>query len=381
MIEGVSSSTLKTLLLVDDDARNLLALSALLDPLGHRLVTAAGGRAAIDAFEREPPDVVLCDFAMPDCDGIAVLRAIRAHAQRGETPVVIVTAFAEREHRLQALRAGADDFLEKPIDEAVLLARVGTLLRLKQSRDALESAKNELAFQNAALERIQHDQREIVDFILHDLRVPLASLQQGLDWCRRSTAAGDVQLLVTLDEVSHAARRVARMSEDLVSISQLEDDRFPVKLTHVRLDAVAEEALASCRALLEERRVDFVAERRRDGEDVIGDPGLLHRVLENLVDNAIRHTRAGGRIRIEVADQGARVLVSNDGVPLPASEHGRVFEKYDRPDAHGVAHAGLGLYFCKRAMLAQHGDISIVDVDGWPTSFELTLPTHDDLRI
>src|SRR5687768_2922360 len=92
MIERVPAPATNTLLLVDDNPRNLLALGALLEPSGHRLVTADGGRSAIDTFEREEPDLVLCDFAMPECDGIEVLRAIRAHPFHGDTPVVIVTA-------------------------------------------------------------------------------------------------------------------------------------------------------------------------------------------------------------------------------------------------------------------------------------------------
>lgn len=370
-------TTAKTVLLVDDDPRNLLALGALLGPSGHRLLTADGGRSAIAAFERDAPDLVLCDFAMPECDGLEVLRAIRSHPQRGDTPVVIVTAYAEREHRLQALQAGADDFLEKPIDEPVLTARVGTLLRLKQSRDALESARRELTFQNSALRRLHAEQRELVDFILHDLRVPITALQLALDGCRGCAPSDASDLAESLEDASVAARRIARMSEDLVSISQLEDEGFPVRLTHLRVDAVVEEALASCRPLFGHRRVDFVCRSDANG-DVVGDPALLRRVVENLIDNAIRHTPSAGTIRVEVMVDGeATVVISNDGLGLPAARHDGLFAKYARgsdADDRGTAHAGLGLYFCKRAMLAQCGDIDLVDLPEWPTSFRLRLP-------
>jgi two-component system sensor histidine kinase/response regulator len=371
----VTTSLTKTILLVDDDPRNLIALGALLEPTGHRLVTASGGRSAIAAFGRERPDLVLCDFAMPECDGIDVLNAIRRDPIGAETPVVIVTAYSEREHRLRALQAGADDFLEKPIDEPVLMARVRNLLRLKHSRDALESARVELAFRHEALKRLQNDQRELMDFILHDLRMPITALQLALDWCRDNTPPAAVEFLSVIEEAKTAAHRVSRMSEDLVSISQLEDEGFPVKLSRVRLDAVVEDVLASCRALLEHRRLDVVSAGEQSSE-AIGDAALMRRVVENLIDNAIRHTRNAGRVRVEVAVRdGAQVIVSNDGAPLSAAEHARVFEKYVRgSSSQGPSHAGLGLYFCKRAMLAQHGDIAIVDVPGWPASFALTLP-------
>ncbi|HET6582444.1 MAG TPA: response regulator, partial [Nannocystaceae bacterium] len=134
----------KCLLLVDDDPRNLLALAALLAPEGFRLVHAHDGRAAVAAFEEVRPDLVLCDLAMPGMDGIEVLQRIRAHQSAAHTPFILVTAHTDRDCRLRALRAGADEFIEKPIDRAVLEARVRGLLRLKESRDALDRAHSEL---------------------------------------------------------------------------------------------------------------------------------------------------------------------------------------------------------------------------------------------
>jgi CheY-like chemotaxis protein len=117
----------------DDDPRNLLALRAIVERLEYRVVTTSDGVEAIRAFELEVPDLVLCDLSMPGCDGIEVLETIRDHATRGDTPVVVVTAYAHQEHRIRALQAGADDFLEKPLDAALVGARVRSLLRFKHA--------------------------------------------------------------------------------------------------------------------------------------------------------------------------------------------------------------------------------------------------------
>src|SRR5690349_9545740 len=100
MIECMS----ECLLLVDDEPRNLVALEALLQPFGHRLVRATSGAAAMEAFEREAPALVICDLVMPGCDGVEVLGRIRTHPHRNHTPVILVTAHIEREHRIRALR-------------------------------------------------------------------------------------------------------------------------------------------------------------------------------------------------------------------------------------------------------------------------------------
>ncbi len=369
MLAGVQK-----LLLVDDDPRNLTVLSALLDRFSLQLIHAQGGLEAIGRFEVDAPDLVLCDLAMPRVDGMDVLAAIRAHPTRGDTPVILVTAYAEREHRIRALQAGADDFLEKPIDEPVLVARVRTLLKLKHSRDMLDTARSELAARNAALERVQKEQRELTDFILHDLKVPLTALQLSLDWCREHLDATSDERSRALDEATVAGRRVATMSEDLVTISRLEQPGFPVRWSRVKLDELLEDVVERLRSVLARKRVDLELEPAR-GTEVLADHHLLQRVVENLIDNSLRHTPDGGRVRVQAAvEQGVAIVVSNDGPPIASSDRQRIFDKFVRgasQRAHGGA--GLGLYFCKRAMQAQSGDVSLVEVPGWSTSFRVSL--------
>jgi two-component system sensor histidine kinase/response regulator len=365
----------KTLLLVDDDPRNLVVLSALLDRFSLELVLADSGTAAIERFEMEAPDLVLCDLAMPGVDGMEVLAAIRAHPTRGDTPIILVTAYAERDHRIRALQAGADDFLEKPIDEPVLVARVRTLLKLKHSRDMLDTARSELAARNAALERVQKEQRELTDFILHDLKVPLTALQLSLDWCRQHLDASSDERGQVLDESLVAARRVATMSEDLVTISRLEQPGFPVRWSRVRLYELLEDIIERLRSALARKRIELLIEPAR-GAEVLADQHLLQRVVENLIDNSLRHTPDGGRVCVQAAiEHGVAIVVSNDGPPIAASDRQRIFDKFVRgatQRSHGGA--GLGLYFCKRAMQAQSGDVSLVELPGWSTSFRVSLP-------
>jgi signal transduction histidine kinase len=366
----------KTLLLVDDDPRNLVVLRALLDRFGHRLLHADGGAQAIASFETEAPDLVLCDLAMPRVDGMAVLAAIRAHPTRADTPIILLTAYAEREHRIRALQAGADDFLEKPIDEPVLVARVRTLLRLKHSRDALDTARLELAARHAAVERLQKEQRELADFILHDLKVPLTVLQLSLDWSRANLDADPAARADALEEASVAARRVARMSEDLVMVSRLEQPGFPIRWSRVRIDTLVEQVIARCHSALARKNIAVELEPVR-GVEVLADQHLLERVVENLIDNSLRHTPDGGRVCVQTGiEQGASIVISNDGPPIAAGDRSRIFDKFMRGGTSPRAHSGsvgLGLYFCKRAMQAQSGDVCLVDVPGWSTSFRVSL--------
>src|ERR1041384_5000119 len=170
------------LLLVDDEPANLAALAAFLESPEHDIVTAPNGFEALKAFEESAPDLVMLDLMMPGFDGISVLRRIRQHPKRAETPVILLTAHSDREHRLRGLEAGADDFLEKPIDGSLLLARTTTLLRLQESSKQLEAARDELAARNASLERAQREQQELNEFIVHDLKGPLTGIVANTEW-------------------------------------------------------------------------------------------------------------------------------------------------------------------------------------------------------
>jgi two-component system phosphate regulon response regulator PhoB len=164
----------KLLLIVDDDPASIALMQLHLAPLGHRLVCASDEQRAMALFDAELPDLVLLDFVMPGIGGLGVLAHIRTRAYTIHVPVILVTMYSEREHRLLGLQAGADEFLEKPIDGAILLTRVNSLLALRESQDELRASRDFAAARALLLERLQREQRELTQFIVHDLKSQLS---------------------------------------------------------------------------------------------------------------------------------------------------------------------------------------------------------------
>jgi adenylate cyclase len=146
-------------LVVDDLAQNVRLLEAVLSPKGFRVAKASSGEEALRVLDTEHPDLVLLDILMPGMDGYEVCRRIRQDPRTAFLPVIMITASGE-EQKIRAIEAGADDFVNKPFNQAELLARVRSLVRVKQYHDTIEHQAAELAHWNRELEQRVQDQIE-----------------------------------------------------------------------------------------------------------------------------------------------------------------------------------------------------------------------------
>ena len=140
------------ILVVDDVAKNVKLLADVLAAKGFRISTAASGEEALASVANDAPDLILLDVMMPGISGYDVCRALRADPKHAMLPIVLVTALDPSKERINGLDAGADDFLSKPINQSELMARVRSLLRIKQLYDEVQQQKAALAQWNLMLE-------------------------------------------------------------------------------------------------------------------------------------------------------------------------------------------------------------------------------------
>jgi signal transduction histidine kinase len=359
----------KTLLLVDDDQQNLELLEAILAPLGHTLLRASGGREALEILGREPVDLLLLDVMMPEVSGFDVLVQLHARPTYRQVPVILITAAGDREHRLQGLELGATEFLEKPVDQPILLARIRSLLQLQFVSD-------ELIRRNEKLELLRQNQEELMHFIAHDLRNPLAVIRANLGFLRDEEAIKPADWLSAIDDSERAVRRADGMIADLLNVARAEQVKLDVHKRPISLSLLLHQVQASYAAEAEWRGIAL--EIDQTGIQLLADADLLRRVFENIVSNALRHTLRGGRIRVQaVSGEAVEIRLANSGPPIPVEERERVFEKFWRAKGSPKAGAvGLGLYFCRVVVEAHGGRIAAKQTGEWPTVFVITLPLY-----
>jgi class 3 adenylate cyclase len=146
------------ILIVDDVAANVHILQLRLAAQGYEVVTAADGEQALAVAREQQPDLILLDLMMPKVDGIEVCRRLKGDPALPFTPIIMVTAKADAKDVVAGLEAGGDEYLTKPVDQAALVARVKSMLRIKELYDTVQRLAGELASANKALEQRVQEQ-------------------------------------------------------------------------------------------------------------------------------------------------------------------------------------------------------------------------------
>ena len=356
-------------LVVDDTIANLRLLSNMLSEEGYDVRAVTSGPQALQAVERDPPDVILLDITMPEMDGYEVCRRLKARDHSKDVPVIFLTALTDTADKVRAFDAGGVDYVTKPFQLEEVLARVKTHVALRQARVALAGSYRRLR----TLERLRDD---LVHMVVHDMRSPLLALLVNLRLLKRPGSALNDESRETLGDAIQSAEALSRMANNLLDVSRLEDDKMPLQRAVWDLTQMACEVRSALGTLDRDRHIDIESP---GVVTVTCDGALVRRVVENLVANGIGHTPSGSRLRISIAggDDRVRVAVHDEGPGVPAEARERIFEKFESVETQGASSyhsAGLGLAFCKLAIEAHGGTIGVDSRMSAGSTFWFELP-------
>jgi two-component system, sensor histidine kinase and response regulator len=372
-----SQDTRPKVLVVDDNAGNRALAQAALEDEGYEAVIAVGGEEGIAAFQAERPDCVLLDVRMPGLDGFAVCDRIRALPGGQDTPILFLTALRDVDTFDRALRSGGDDFLTKPVRPTELAMRVQAALRLGRMSAELRENYALVRRQRDALMRLQLQKERLTAFVVHDLKNPVNSMDLHAQLLLRDPDLPD-RARESVQAIRSEARSLLRLVLNLLDISKSEEGRLEPRPGDVDVSALLAD-VAEAHAL-EARDAGVTFDRVAEVARMTADPDLIRRVLDNLVDNAIRHAPEGSAIRLSVTggNGAVEIRVADRGPGISPELRERIFERFVRVESgeRTVSRTGrgLGLAFCRLAAEAHGGSIAVED--GRPGAiFCVRLPT------
>lgn len=212
---------MQRVLVVDDVESNLLLASRYLADVECEVVTASDGDQALACAGAVAPDLVLLDVAMPGLDGLEVCRRLKSQASTRLVPVVMLTAFNAVHDRVEALEAGADDFLAKPVDRTELRARVTSMLRLKELYDNLEESEQVIFALARAVEAKDSSTEQHMIRVAEDARrlaVAVGVSGRDLESLYRGALIHDVGKIAVPDAVLGKAGRLEPFEIELIKL-------------------------------------------------------------------------------------------------------------------------------------------------------------------
>ncbi len=366
------------ILVVDDEPFVRDILGSALSLQGHRVETAADGAEALERLVGTAFTLVITDLRMPRVTGTQLLDQVRTHWPH--TAVIVATAVDDVRTAVDAMAAGAYDYLTKPFDLSTLPFVVGRALERRRLVLAEEECRRALEERNAELLRLDALQEDLTQMIVHDLRNPLSGISQSLDLVDvLSAGALNEKAGRWLKSAQENCVVMTDMINNLLDIGRMEEggivlDRHPTSLPAI-LGTAAEMMGQSARS----KDVEIAVETAPGLPPVPADPSMIRRVAINLVTNAVKYAPRGTAVRVhaEAEGNGQRVTVADCGKGIPPELRERVFDKYGQAEVRQVAGMrafGLGLTFCKMAVEAHAGRIWVDDAPGGGALLGFWLP-------
>ncbi len=382
------------ILLVDDEARNLDALEAILEDPGYRLLRAEDADRALRLLLESDIAAIVLDIKMPGVSGFELAKMIKNTKRFRETPIVFLTAYLiDDQDVIAGYGAGAVDYLTKPVNPQILRHKIAVFAELfRKTRDLAELNEKleervkertaELQKSEAALLAAASQKDEFLAVLAHELRNPLAPLRTGLDILLRQRATMPAVPVVdrTLVSMNRQLDHMVRLIDDLLDISRISRGVLELKKEAVDVGSVLQVAVENARPFFERRSQQLATDLAR-GIVASVDPTRLIQIVTNLLHNAAKFSAEAGQATVQLALDGERAVIRviDGGIGLAADQLERVFDMFARVERPGVATEpglGIGLALARRLANMHGGSLMASSAgEGQGSTFTLTLPT------
>jgi signal transduction histidine kinase len=386
------SDSKATVVIIDDDPHILELTSLILSRKGYHVLTASSARQGMEIISSQAPELALLDYMMPEMDGLATLREIKARYP--DTYVIMFTGKGSEEIAVELMKGGASEYILKPFNNRGLLDRLDNVLRIReielhnkalqqeQTRlmEEIDSWNQELqkrvrekteALQKAQSEIAQSEKLAALGYLsagmAHEIRNPLNTISLFVQLMRQNSA--DQEQTDYLDKVLKEIDRIDSIISKLLGVSH----RSRSISSEVQIDRVVDNAIEAFFPRIESGNIRV--ERRYHGVPpaIKADPAELEQIFTNLFLNALDEMPGGGRLDIEIYEEGGRVVVKvgDSGGGIPADTLPNIFEPFFTTKTRGT---GMGLPVVRRIARLYQGSVAVEKSSPEGTVFRLEFP-------
>jgi signal transduction histidine kinase len=361
------------IIVIDDDPVMRLSCLKILEKEGYLVETFEDGLQGLERIDQQKPDLLVVDLKMPKIGGMEVIK--RVHDIEPDICIVVITGYATIGTAVEAMKAGAYDFLPKPFtpDELRLIVKRG------MERTELTRRSKRLKEEKEKLER------RFLTFVSHQLQSPLVAVQQYLDVLQHLGDSPNKQALQNewIDRSLSRIKELISIVRDWLTISKIESGQFVACRTKVAINPIITELLETYSRQAFENGIVLTAELPDDSSIVEAHEECLKMLFSNLIVNAIKYNRKNGKVTVTSKSEGENVIVSvsDTGIGIPEDKMDMIFEEFYRikdESTKNIPGTGLGLPICKKIADELGGKIIVQSKSNKGSSFQVFLPNYKD---
>lgn len=376
-------------LIVDDD---LALLQALPQAIALRMKdvevdTTDSALGALQQVQENEYDAIVSDIKMPGMDGITLIERLQSLCP--DTPTLLITGHGERDLAIRALRVGAYDFIQKPIDRDYFVSSLQRAIQTRQMRRQIADQQRELAQYTHQLEQtVAERTRELVEanaakdvfmsMVSHELKTPLTTLKGITQMLARRLERGERVEVHSLTLLENSVRRMERLVNDLLNTSLIETGMFSMNRQPDDLVVLLRELLAEHgEAMGSTLHTDLPAIKLIS----MIDRERISQVVLNLLSNARKYSPPDAPVLVKLERQGEQAIISvrDHGVGIQPEKLARIFERFYRVPEIDVqtgssSGVGLGLYIAQKIIERHDGHLHVTSAPGEGSTFTIILP-------
>lgn len=328
---------------------------------------AATGEAGIEYIERECPDILLLDNKLPGMQGVEVLDYIRK--RNYDIVVAMITSYASLDVAIRATRDGAIDFIPKPFTPQELKSSIENItkqLYLKRITHRMKQEGKKIRYQ-------------FLSVLSHELKAPLNALEGYLRMMQERQAGDRIEDYAT--PIERSLQRIQGMRSlimDLLDFTKIRLERKEEKIQEVSLRELAGEAIVTVQPYAIQMDVSVSLDVRSD-VTVLADPDDIEIVFNNLISNAVKYNKTGGKaeITIDSSENEAIIIVNDTGIGFTKSDTENLFTEFVRiknEKTRNITGSGLGLSIVKKVIELYHGTINVESTPDVGSTFTIRIP-------
>ena len=361
-----------SILVVDDNKENLKVVSNFLKAEGYQIALSLNADDARNILEENQIDLILLDVMMPGTDGFTLCRQLKEDNRLKEIPVIFLTAKTETSDLVEGFNSGGVDYITKPFQKEELIARVNNHV-------ALANAKNEILKQAEQIRRINRTKDRLYSVIAHDIKSPFANISMLISTLAEGYIdAGSEEYEEILQNINSSTQETYALLLNLLQWTRSQTGDLEIAPEPISVEALVANTFRFLDPQAGKKEIKL-EKSVQDGLIIEADQNMMKSVLQNLVNNAIKFTKPGGRIAINAAEKDHKIVINitDDGIGISDANMKKLFVDEGQVTTRGTNDekgSGLGLLLVKEFVQRNGGITSVKSKEGEGTTFTLTFP-------